>query len=212
MKRGPKPAIQIHTEELCSYGCGATARYQNQSGRKMCNSSSAKCPENRKKNGVGGKVSYANGSRLSAKERYEILPQDTKNRMTWNKGNRTADFSYDGKGAHKIILISERGHTCEVCENTHWLDKPITLELEHKDGNNRNNIKENLQLLCPNCHSMTETWKGKNSKKKKDRVYVTDEDFKAALNSEKNVRQALIKLELTPKAANYERAYRLMHS
>ena len=38
----------------------------------------------------------------------------------------------------------------------------IPLEVEHKDGNYRNNREDNLTLLCPNCHSLTPTYKGAN--------------------------------------------------
>ena len=38
----------------------------------------------------------------------------------------------------------------------------IALELEHVDGDNTNNDLSNLKFLCPNCHSMTPTWRGRN--------------------------------------------------
>ena len=38
----------------------------------------------------------------------------------------------------------------------------IPLEIEHKDGNYANNSEDNLELLCPNCHSLTATYKGAN--------------------------------------------------
>lgn len=41
------------------------------------------------------------------------------------------------------------------------MDKPITLQLHHIDGNPTNNSLNNLQLLCPNCHSQTENYCGK---------------------------------------------------
>jgi predicted transcriptional regulator len=62
----------------------------------------------------------------------------------------------------KRILIEKRGYYCEVCKNNIWNDKAISLELHHIDGNSDNNSEENLQLLCPNCHSQTDTYKGKN--------------------------------------------------
>lgn len=61
----------------------------------------------------------------------------------------------------KKRLIAELGHKCQDCNLTEWKNKPITLELEHIDGNNRNNSKENLTLLCPNCHSYTLTWRNR---------------------------------------------------
>jgi len=61
----------------------------------------------------------------------------------------------------KKRLISEMGHQCKKCKLETWNDQPITLELEHIDGNNRNNLRENLTLLCPNCHSQTPTWRNR---------------------------------------------------
>lgn len=62
----------------------------------------------------------------------------------------------------RLALIEERGHKCEVCGNSEWLGQPITLELEHINGNSDDQRKENTKLLCPNCHSQTPTYKGKN--------------------------------------------------
>ena len=44
---------------------------------------------------------------------------------------------------------------CEICGCTDWLGKPITLQLHHKNGNPYDDRLENLQILCPNCHSQT---------------------------------------------------------
>lgn len=63
----------------------------------------------------------------------------------------------------KKRIVSERGHVCESCLLYLWMGKQISLELEHIDGNRQNNARENLKLLCPNCHSMTPTWRRKKS-------------------------------------------------
>lgn len=65
----------------------------------------------------------------------------------------------------KRYLTRLRGRKCERCNNTHWLDEEIPLELDHIDGNAGNNLPINLRLLCPNCHAMTPTAKGKNKGK-----------------------------------------------
>lgn len=46
-----------------------------------------------------------------------------------------------------------------------WQDKEIPLELHHINGNNRDNRLENLMLLCPNCHALTDSYRGKNRQK-----------------------------------------------
>lgn len=58
-------------------------------------------------------------------------------------------------------------HKCCKCNNTTWNDQPIPLELDHIDGNHRNNNISNLTILCPNCHAQTPTYCGKNIKKRK---------------------------------------------
>jgi hypothetical protein len=62
----------------------------------------------------------------------------------------------------KRILIELRGHQCENCNLSTWLEQPIPLELHHLDGNADNHSQENLMLICPNCHALTENYKGAN--------------------------------------------------
>ena len=66
----------------------------------------------------------------------------------------------------KRYLIEQRGEQCEKCgwgkRNTHTGKIPI--ELSHIDGDFTNNKIENLELICPNCHSLTDSYKGANKK------------------------------------------------
>lgn len=64
----------------------------------------------------------------------------------------------------RIRLIKEglKMHQCECCGIEDWMNKPISLELDHIDGNRTNHILENLRILCPNCHSQTSTYRAKN--------------------------------------------------
>ena len=55
----------------------------------------------------------------------------------------------------KLIQDGMKNHKCEMCGIENWLGKDITLELHHIDGNSFNNDLSNLQILCPNCHSLT---------------------------------------------------------
>jgi DNA-binding CsgD family transcriptional regulator len=62
----------------------------------------------------------------------------------------------------KAGLLSER---CAECGITRWREQPLSLELHHINGDGRDNRLENLTLLCPNCHSQTDSWGGRNSRR-----------------------------------------------
>jgi 5-methylcytosine-specific restriction endonuclease McrA len=66
-------------------------------------------------------------------------------------------------GSLRKRLLHERNNTCEECGcKGEYNGKPLSLELEHVDGNRNNNKIENLKILCPNCHSQTPTFRGRN--------------------------------------------------
>lgn len=53
---------------------------------------------------------------------------------------------------------------CSSCDIVEWNGKPITMQLDHINGNSHDHVLDNLRVLCPNCHSQTDTWCGKNKK------------------------------------------------
>jgi len=53
-------------------------------------------------------------------------------------------------------LAEVRGYNCEVCGVSEWQGKPITLQVDHINGDSSNDNPSNLRLICPNCHSQTE--------------------------------------------------------
>lgn len=65
----------------------------------------------------------------------------------------------------KLLKEGLKENKCEICGISEWNGKPLVMQLHHIDGNNKNNSLENLQLLCPNCHSQTENYCGNSNEK-----------------------------------------------
>ncbi|MFL6254113.1 MAG: HNH endonuclease signature motif containing protein [Pyrinomonadaceae bacterium] len=63
----------------------------------------------------------------------------------------------------KLMLLRDelKAPICEQCRGTEWMDKPIPLELHHVNGNPFDNRIDNLQVLCPNCHALTDNHAGR---------------------------------------------------
>ncbi len=76
---------------------------------------------------------------------------------------------------HRLLKEGLKEYKCESCGFNTWLGEPIPLELDHIDGDKFNNIFENLRLLCPNCHSQTPSYRGKNKNKQSKYDYSQKE-------------------------------------
>lgn len=109
------------------------------------------------------------GSQSCIKKRISELNLDISHwtGQLWSKGRSLKKLGeYKKKEGVKTLLIKRRGHKCECCGLTRWMERDITLEVHHIDGKRKNNVAENLTLLCPNCHSYTPNWRGRNRNKK----------------------------------------------
>jgi 5-methylcytosine-specific restriction endonuclease McrA len=98
-----------------------------------------------------------------------------------SKTRRSAvDILVSGKKEPAFRLrraLSEIGveYACSVCGISKWNGNDITLEVDHVDGNNKNNSIENIRYLCPNCHSQTDNYRFKgrsHSKEHQEKVGV----------------------------------------
>jgi hypothetical protein len=67
----------------------------------------------------------------------------------------------------KLLKANLLKYECSRCHISEWLGEKLSLQLEHKNGDHTDNRIENLCLLCPNCHSLTPTFAGKNIGKSK---------------------------------------------
>ena len=89
----------------------------------------------------------------------------------------------------KRRLINKRlvEYKCSICSIKKWRGEYISLSLDHINGVNNDNRIQNLRLLCPNCHSQTDTFCSKNPKSKRRRCLICqrtlDTRVKAVCNS-----------------------------
>lgn len=74
----------------------------------------------------------------------------------------------------RALIESGRDYKCCCCNNSgNWLGKELRLQVNHKNGNWLDNRPENLEFICPNCHSQTEGWSGN-----KGRTSVVKSEYK----------------------------------
>jgi hypothetical protein len=72
----------------------------------------------------------------------------------------------------RLVAEGLKQNRCERCGIERWRDRPLSMALHHVNGNGNDNRFENLQLLCPNCHSQTPNFSGRNARR---RVHVVDQ-------------------------------------
>lgn len=192
---------------LCAHGCGQEAtqfvKYKNQW---ICSKYAAQCPSVKERNAAGLKRAYEEGRRT--------VSNFTGN-QGWAKGKTLVDISSvltkNSSASTGLVrnIIQREGllkYECAWCGlGPEWRGKPLTLELDHIDGDHRNHTITNLRFLCPNCHSMTPTYRGVNTGKKK----VEDEQIIELIKEGLNNRQLLLRLNLTPRGGNYARVNKL---
>ena len=156
------------------------------------------------------KKSIALKGKPAFRSHYDKEAQAAKSRQRWLEKYNATPFVELGIENRRRRVFEEQDYCCNKCGISEWQGCKIPLELEHKDGNSTNNVRENLEGLCPNCHSITDTWRGRNKPSKNGVNIVTDEFLLQCLVETNNIRQGLLKAGLSAKGNNYARAKKLL--
>lgn len=153
-------------------------------------------------------------STLSKEDRIAIAKKANAAKIArWHEKSRErlANLSFDelnNKEKRKKIFEEQSG-CCSVCKLKEWNSQPITLELDHISGNRQNESRENLRLICPNCHSQTHTYKTKNVVNP-GKIKFTDDEIAEVLLKGDSLYKVLIELGLNPHGGNYTRLRRII--
>lgn len=200
---------------ICEY-CGNefTEKYSKYTNGRFC---SRKCGRGfstkTKRSEINSKVSLKlkglkyGGSETNIKARTKALQAIEAAKNIRDEQDRIkSDFTGMGVAVIKRIILKDQNHLCALCGITDfWNGSLLIFHLDHIDGNNQNSLRTNLRLVCPNCHSQTDTYASKNKRSTK----VSDEDLIKSIKENDTFAQALISVGLTPKGGNYKRVKKL---
>jgi len=155
--------------------CGKFYKYNGSPNQKFCNHSCAAKNSNKKRKkeivciNCNAELIKKNSTKYCSVQ-CGINFRKTKHIEKWLKDPSYGNSSQGLKQSIKKYLIEKAGNKCSKCG---WNEiNPITkrspLEIDHIDGNCYNNHSDNLRVLCPNCHSLTETYKALNKNSKRN--------------------------------------------
>lgn len=85
--------------------------------------------------------------------------------QSWKRGEESGAIEGEALSRHlRRYLLEQHGERCMQCgwNQRHLITRQVPLTVHHIDGNSRNNREENLLLLCPNCHSLTDNYQNLN--------------------------------------------------
>jgi hypothetical protein len=192
---------------LCDYGCGCDANFTLKNGKNCCSKRPSGCVVLKKVNSEKTKQAH-----LEGRHGYTV-----NSNSAWSKGKSltlneeifVADSNHSNEFVkNRIVKDGLLTYCCDKCKIDSWQNETIVLDLDHINGDNRDNRLDNLRYLCPNCHSQTDTYKGRN--KNKGVVKKTDDELLTAYLKCGNIRKALLDVGLAAKGGNYERMKKII--
>ena len=165
---------------LCEYGCGQEVQYKLKNGKGCCSKFSCSCPKLKEKNSLSIKQAHIDGrckNGFKGKEGWSKNLNNTidirlNKRSVYTEENKQYIIDSLKLGTCKnyktaIFKLNLLEYVCDICKIKNvWNNSPLQLQIDHKNGNHHDNRLENLRFLCPNCHSQTDTFRGRKRKLK----------------------------------------------
>ena len=205
----------------CDYGCGNDAKYQLKNSKNCCENSPNRCIAIKLKNSSSLKKAYEEGNKsktitmpwLDNKRglrKGKTIWSDDRVGRKFKKEEVFSSNSSTSTGSIKKIILAEKliEYKCKECGIFEWNEKKISLELDHINGKRNDHRLCNLRFLCPNCHSQTSTFRGRNLNN--GNTKVTDEDILIELKKGTSIRKVLLNLNMAPMGGNYKRVKKII--
>jgi Zn finger protein HypA/HybF involved in hydrogenase expression len=112
---------------------------------------------------------------------------------------KNSEYLWNASIKRRLLKEGILEYKCYECGINKWREEKISLQLEHRNGDNTDNRIENLILLCPNCHSQTKTFAGRNIKIEKKRYFCQKCNKKISQGSKSGLCVKCVKNTITDK-------------
>lgn len=142
-----------------------------------------KCSDEEVRKAVEDSVSYSEALRLlgysvsgTARRRFQVRveslgldvshfdPRGRRGGETWTLEKVYSTYGAPLHHRMKALIREDLGAHCAMCgQADSWNGRKLVLQIDHTNGDSKDHHKENLRLLCPNCHSQTPTYAGRNN-------------------------------------------------